>query len=187
MLRPYLAMLRPYTGPDPPQFHHMRADLDAELFQQDLADSAAGHPRHGLARTRPLQNVARVPAVVLERAREIGVAGAGPGHLTPSLRAGRVGFRGHHVLPVLPVAVPHQHGDGRAQRLTRADAGEPFDLVRLDLHAGAAAVPAHAALQLGVDPLGRYRQPRGDPLEDPYQAAPVRLTGRREAEGHTCR
>src|SRR5437660_184144 len=87
-------MLRPYTRPDPPQFNHMRTDFDAELFQQQLAHRAAGHPRHGLARARPLQDVAGVPAIVLERAREVGVAGPGPGHLTPSLRAGRVGFRG---------------------------------------------------------------------------------------------
>src|SRR6266705_1521395 len=106
MLRPYLAMLRPYTGPDPPQFHHMRADLDPELFQQQLAHRAAGHPGHGLARTRPLQNVARILAVVLERAREIGVTGAGAGDLTPPLSGGRVGLGGHDVLPVLPVPVP---------------------------------------------------------------------------------
>src|SRR6059058_321779 len=94
-------MLRPYTRPDPPQFDDMRTDFDAELFQQDLAYRAAGDSRHRFARARSLQDVARVPAVVLERAREIGVAGAGPGHLTPSLRAGRVGLCGHHVLPVL--------------------------------------------------------------------------------------
>src|SRR6266704_3426295 len=172
MLRPYLAMLRPYPGPDAPQLHHVTPDLDPELFQQQLAHRAAGHPGHGLARTRPLQNVARILAVVLERAREIGVAGAGPGHLTPPLRGGRVGLGGHDVLPVLPVAVPHQHRDGRAQRLTRAYAGEPFDLVRLDLHTGAAAVAAHAPLQLGVDPLGRDGQPGGIPSRTPTRPRP---------------
>src|SRR5213076_103726 len=111
-------MLRPYTRPDPPQFDDVRTDLNAELFQQDLAYRAAGDSRHRFAGARSLQDVARVPAVVLERAREIGVAGAGPGHLTPSLRDG---------------------------------------------------------------------QPRGDPLEDPDEAAPVRLTGGREPEGHSRR
>src|SRR5690348_7767142 len=147
-------MLRPYTGPDPAQFHDMRTDLDAELFQQQLAYGAAGDPRHRLPRAGPLQDVACVLAVVLERAREIGVAGAGAGHLTPPLRAGRVGLGRHDVLPVLPVAVPHQHRDGRAQRLAGAHAGEPFDLVGLDLHAGAAAVAAHTPLQLDIDALG---------------------------------
>src|SRR2546421_6996945 len=70
-------MLRPYTGLDPAQFDHMRTDLDAELFQQQLADRAARHPGHRLAGARPLQDVARVLAVVFERAREIGVPPAG--------------------------------------------------------------------------------------------------------------
>src|SRR3989440_12476798 len=70
-------MLRPYTGLDPAQFDHMRTDLDAELFQQQLADRAARHPGHRLAGARPLQDVARVLAVVFERAREIGVPRGG--------------------------------------------------------------------------------------------------------------
>src|SRR3989442_13195960 len=69
-------MLRPYTNADPAQFDHMGPDLDLELFQQHLADRAAGDPRHRLARARPLQDVPRVLAVVLERAGEIGVPGA---------------------------------------------------------------------------------------------------------------
>src|SRR2546429_6503669 len=40
---------------------------------------------------------------------------------TTLFRSGRVGFRGHDVLPMLPVAVPHEHGDGRAQRLARSE------------------------------------------------------------------
>src|SRR2546429_3087048 len=151
-------MLRPYTRPHPTQFAHVRTDFDAELFQQDLADRAAGDPRHRFARARPLQDVARVAAIVFERAREVGVARTGAGHLTSPLRTGRVGFRRHDVLPMLPVAVPYEHGDGRAQRLARAHAGEPFDLVGLNLHTGAAAVSAHAPLQLDVDPLGRAGQ-----------------------------
>src|SRR2546430_846880 len=73
MLRPYLRMLRPYTNTDPAQFDHMGPDVDPELFQQHLAHRAARDPRHRLARARPLQDVPRVLAVVLERAGEIGV------------------------------------------------------------------------------------------------------------------
>src|SRR2546430_15134972 len=69
-------MLRPYTGPHPSQFDHVRTDFHAELFQEHLAHRPAGDPRHGLARARPLQDVARVLAVVLERAGEIGVSRA---------------------------------------------------------------------------------------------------------------
>src|SRR2546430_17679260 len=100
-------MLRSYTRPDPPQFDDMRTDLDAELFQQDLAYRAAGDSRHRFARARPLQDVARVPAVVLERAREIGVAGAGAGppDAAPPPRAG--GLPGPHAPPRLPIPGPH--------------------------------------------------------------------------------
>src|SRR2546430_11579671 len=147
-------MLRPYTRPHPAQLHHVTPDFDAELFQQDLADGAAGDPRDRFARARPLQDVARVAAIVFERAREVGVAGTGAGHLTSPLRPGRVGFRRHDVLPMLPVAVPDEHGDGRAQRLAGAPAGEPFDLVGLHLYAGAAAASPPAPLPPAVGSPG---------------------------------
>src|SRR5881296_440039 len=184
MLRPYVSMLRPYTRPDPTQFDHMRPDFDAELFQQHLAHRAAGDPRHRLAGARPLQDVARVLAVVLERTREIGVPGAWAGDLAPPLGAAGVRLGCHHVLPMLPVAIPHEHRDGRTERLAGAYPREPLDLVRFDFHAGAAAVAAHAPLQLGVDALRGQGQAGGDPLENRHQAASVRLARRREPERH---
>src|SRR5881409_3107830 len=145
-------MLRPYARLDPAQLYDVAADFDAELFQQQLADSAAGDARYGLARAGPLQDVARVLAVVLQAAGQVGVPRPGPRDLAPPLGPGGVGLRRHHVPPVLPVAVPHEHGDRRAQRLPGAHPREPLDLVRLDLHASAAAVAAHAPPQLDVDP-----------------------------------
>src|SRR2546422_5252687 len=117
MLRPYLSMLRAYTGPDPTQFDHMRPDLNAELLQEHLAHRAAGHPGHRFPGARALQDVARVLAVVLEGAREIRVAGPRTRHLASPLAPGGVRFGGHHVLPVLPIAIPHEHRDGGAERL----------------------------------------------------------------------
>src|SRR5438093_781111 len=108
-------MLRPYTNADPAQFDHMGPDLDLELFQQHLAHRAAGDPRHRLARARPLQDVPRVLAVELERPGEIGVPGARARDLTAALGPARVGLGRHHVLPVLPIAVPHEHRDGRPE------------------------------------------------------------------------
>src|SRR5437660_4094706 len=95
--------------PYAPQFDHVRADLDPELLQQQLADGAAGDPRHGLPRTRPLEDVARVLTIVLQAAGQVGVPGPGPGDLAPPLGAppapGRgVRFPRHHVLPVPPTA-----------------------------------------------------------------------------------
>src|SRR3989449_8607584 len=117
MLRPYLSRVRPCTGPDPTQFDHMRRDFDAELLQEHLAHRAAGHPRHRFPGARALQDVARVLAVVLEGAREIRVAGPRTRHLAAPLAPGGVRFGGHPVLPVLPIAIPHEHRDGGAERL----------------------------------------------------------------------
>src|SRR5881409_688794 len=66
-------MLRPYTCLDAAQLYDVAADFDPELFQQQLAHSAAGHARYGLARAGPLQDVARVLAVVLQAAGQVGV------------------------------------------------------------------------------------------------------------------
>src|ERR1041385_1484718 len=177
-------MLRPCTGPDPAQFDHMRPDLDAELLQEHLAHRAAGYPGHRFPRARALQDVARVLAVVLEGPREIRVAGPRTRHLAAPLAPGGVRFGSHHVLPVLPIAIPHEHRDGGAEGLAGAHAREPLDLVGFDLHAGAAAVAAHPSLQLDVDALGGQGQPGGDPLEDRHQPAPVRFPGRGKAKRH---
>src|SRR6266571_409016 len=177
-------MLRPYAGHHSTQFDDVRSDLDPELAQQDLADGPAGDARDRLARAGALQDVAGVAAVVLERPGQVGVARAGPGDLAASLASRAVGLGGHHVLPVLPVAVPDEHGDRGAERLAGAHAGEPFDAVGLDLHAGAAAVAALAALQLRVHALGGHGEAGGDPLEDRHQAAAVRFARRREPESH---
>src|SRR5207247_2055767 len=134
----------------------------------------AGDPRDGLAGAGALQDVAGVAAVVLERPGQVGVARAGPGDLAAPLAAGGVGLGSHDVLPVLPVAVPDEHGDGGAERFPGAHAGEPFDAVGLDLHAGATAVAALAPLQLRVHALGGHGKAGGDPLEDRHQAARVR-------------
>src|SRR6266699_394992 len=65
------------------QFHDVAADFHAELLQQQLAHRAARHARHGLPRARALQDVPSVLPVVLERAREVRVARAGPRDLAP--------------------------------------------------------------------------------------------------------
>src|SRR5439155_1572562 len=96
--------------------------------------------------------------------------------LAPPLGAAGVRLGRHHVLPVLPIAIPYEHRDGGAEGLSGAHSREPLDLVRFDFHAGAAAVTAHAPLQLGVDALRRQGQPGGHPLEDRHQAASVLLS-----------
>src|SRR2546428_12994481 len=100
-------MLRPYTHGDPPQLDDVGADLDVELLEQQLAHGPAGDPGDGLAGAGALQDVARVLAVVLEDAREGGVARAGPRDPPAAPLRRRLRLPGHPVPPVLPVPVPH--------------------------------------------------------------------------------
>ena len=103
------------------------------------------------------------------------MAGPRPRHLPAASLGigGGVRLGRHNVLPVVPIAVPDEHGDRGAERLAGAHAGEPLDVVRLDLHAGATTVAALAPLQLDVHVGGRDRQPGRNPFEDPDQSAPV--------------
>src|SRR2546428_3822251 len=105
-------MLRPYTHGDPPQLDDVGADLDVELLEQQLAHGPAGDPGDGLAGAGALQDVARVLAVVLEDAREVGVARAGPRDLPAARLRGRLRPRGPPPPPILPVAGPHEQRRG---------------------------------------------------------------------------
>src|SRR2546422_10978976 len=138
-------MLRPYTRGNTAARHDMGAAFHSELLEQQLAHGPARDAGDGLAGAGALQDVARVLAVVLEDAREVGVPRAGPRDLPPARLRGGLGLRGHHVLPVLPVAVPHEHRDGGAERLARPHARGPLDRVPLDPHARAPAAPPPAA------------------------------------------
>ena len=60
---------------DAAEVHDVAADANAELVEQPLADRAGGDARGRLARRGALEDVARVVAVVLEQAGEVGVAG----------------------------------------------------------------------------------------------------------------
>ena len=166
------------------QAHHVAADLDPELVEQPPGQGAGGHPRRGLPGAGALQDVAGVEAIVLEHAGQVGVPGTGTRHPAPAQLARLVGLVAHDVLPVGPVAVVDQHGDGRAQRLAGAHPGEPFDPVALDLHPGAPAVAHHPAGQVAVHPLRGDGQTGGEPFHDGDVALAVGLAGGGEAEMH---
>src|SRR5258706_1550 len=87
----------PYVRDHPPQFSHVRSDFNAELAQQFLAHGSAGNAGDGLTGAGTLQDIAGVRAVILERAREIGVARPWPGDLAPPAQGVRRGLRfGRH-------------------------------------------------------------------------------------------
>src|SRR2546427_12261599 len=126
-------MLRPFTRGHPTELHDVAADLDVELLEQQLAHGPAGDPGDGLAGAGALQDVARVLAVGLENAREVGVPPAGPRDLAPARLSGDPALPGHPIRPVLPVAVPHEHTDGGAGRLARPPTARRLHPVRLSL------------------------------------------------------
>ena len=170
-------------GVDAAEVHEMAADAHVELVEKTLTDGRGGDARRRLARRRALENVARVVAIVLENAGEIGVAGpnardgalAKPG---PSAAPRRslgvvVARRGiHDLLPVLPVAIVDEHRDRRPERLAGAHAGQKLDRVLLDLHAAPAAVALLAARELGVDVVRKQRNARRHSFENADEGWP---------------
>ncbi len=115
----------------------MRAHLHAERGEKRLAQRAAGDARGGLARGRPLEDVADVRLVVLLRADEIGMARARQvdlGHRLPD------GPGAHALFPIGVVAVCDCKRDGTAQGEAVAHTGGNLCAVALDLHAPAPAV-----------------------------------------------
>src|SRR5581483_3081219 len=164
---------------DPPH------DADAERREERLREAADRDPRGGLARARALEDVPDVAMVVLERAGEIGVPG--PRARDREIRIAILRARRHLLLPVPPVAVLDPERDRRAERLAPTDAGANLGFVLLDLHATAAAVAAHAALQIAIDRVDGDRDAGGEALDDSGQPGSVRLPGGEVTERHVTR
>ena len=147
-----------------------------------LGQPAGGDARGRLARARALEHVAQVVGQVLERAREVGVAGPRVLERAALLGLRRLRIGRHHVRPVRVVPVADEQGDGAAERHAVADAGEHLHRVALDLHAAAAAVAALAPPQVGVDGGAVHGQARGQALDDDGERGAVRFAGGQEAQ-----
>jgi len=187
--------------------HDVAGHLDVEVGEELLAEPTGRHAAGRFAGAGALQDVPQVCAVVLEPAGQVGVSGAWPGHLagipfrcrlvaafTDGAAAGvavgggiggRIGP--HDVLPVGPILVLDQIGDGAAQSLAVADAADDANAVGLDLHPLATAVATHATDQIRVDRVDIDGQTGGQSLEDAHQHGAVRFAGRhqtQDAKGH---
>ena len=92
----------------------------------------------------------------------------------------------HHAGPVGPVAVGHLEQDRRAQRPAVPDTRQDRGPILLDGHAGAPAVAALAAGEVGRDRVGAHRHARRQALQDHPQRLAVRLPRGQEAEGHAA-
>ena len=136
-------------------------DFDAQDFEQQLGDGAGGDPRGRLAGRCPLEHIAGVGKIVLERAGKVGVAGPRRGH--GLVLCGIAGSDGQDLGPVLPVAVFDFDGNRRADGLAVAHAGEDVGGIGLDAHAAAAAVALLATPKLAVDEFLVDRTPAGSP------------------------
>ncbi len=127
----------------------MAENFDAEFLQEEFGDGAQGYAGGGFAGGGALEDVAGFGEVVFQGSGEIGVAGAGRGD---AFVFGGVALRdGKRFLPVFPVAIFELNGDGRADGLALADAGENVGGVALDFHAAAAAVALLAAPEFAVE------------------------------------
>ena len=165
--------------------HHVAADLGAVAAQQRLRDAARRHPCRRLARAGPLEDRAQVVGAVLEHPGQVGVPG-------PRQRDGLD----------LALRLPHRHAVGRpvgevevrdlerqraADRQAVAQARLHLHPVALDLHAPAAAVAELAAREVGVDVVGREREPGRKPLEHREERRAVGLPGCAVRQGHGAR
>src|SRR5579885_2561314 len=170
------------VGADSPDLAHPAEDADAHRLEQALGERPHRHARGRLARARALEDVAHVAVVVLERAREIGVP-------WPRARDGRLGIAvggiGRHLLfPVAPVAVLDPERDRRPERLAPAHAAAEHDLVLLDLHPAAPAIPLHAAPEIPVDALDVDRYPGRKALDDGGEARAMGFPGGQVPQHH---
>ena len=129
--------------------NHMAEHLDLERRQQLLGHRSGGHARRGLTGAGPLQNVARLRKVVLKRSRQVGMARTRRLHRLVFCRVALA--HRQRLVPVLPVAIFNQHGNGRADGVALAHAAQNACVVVLDLHASAAAKALLAAPEFVID------------------------------------
>ena len=153
---------------------NMGRNVNAECREELAADSADRDAHRRLACTRPLEDVTRIPAIVLQHARQIGVSGA---HCRdPFPRRCTKGI--HAIRPVHKVAIHDLQGKRCADGLAKAQPREHEHAIRLDLHAPAASIAALTARKLGIELRTRELQPRRQTIDDCRQCRAVRFSPR---------
>ena len=153
-------------------------NVDAERREKLAANSADRNAHRRLACTRALEDVTRIPAVVLQHARQIGVSGAHCRDPLPRRCAEGI----HAIRPVHKVAVHDLQGKRCADGLAKAQSREHEHAIRLDLHAPAASIAALAARKLGIELRTRELQPRRQTIDDCRQCRAVRFSPRDKSQ-----
>ena len=150
---------------------HVTQHFDSQFAQQQLGDCSRRNARRRFARRRPLQHVARLGEVVLQRARKIGMARTRRSH---ALVLRRIAFLDRQRLgPVLPVLVGQQHGNRRADGLAVPHAAQDVRRVALDAHASAAAVALLAPPKLAIHEFEIDRETGGHARKQRHQRLSV--------------
>ncbi len=142
----------------------MRDDLDAVcLAEQGLRDGPEGDTRRGLPRAGPLEYGPGVGEAVFLHPGQVRMPGSGPGQRSVSGqtrqlrgvdRIGRIGR--HDLAPLGPLGVADEDADRTAQGETVAHAPQQLDLVTLEAHPRATAVPEAAAGEFVCDLGARH-------------------------------
>ena len=179
-------------GADAAELDHVGDDPGADRLLQEVGrDPAQRDPRRRLAGRGALEDRAGLVEGVLLHARQVGVAGPGPGQgrvARRPLELGRVDrVGGHDLLPLGPLGVADLDRDRAALGLAVPDAADERDLVLLELHPGAAAVAEPAPRQRVADVVGGHPHVGGQPLEDRDEGRAVGLTRGQPAQGHAQR
>src|SRR6185503_20978314 len=98
-------------------------NLDADFFEKSFRECADGNARGGLASACSFQYISQVVSVVLEPARKIRMTGPRPRKPSSALLICELArLDGHHVLPVLKIAIANQKRDWRPESLAVTNA-----------------------------------------------------------------
>ena len=116
---------------------------------------------------------------------QVGVPGARTRHRRPpgsarSLRHLRLDV--HRLLPIDPVAIADEHGDGCAGRPPVTDACDDFGAVTLDRHAAAASVAALPPAELRVQRIDVELKSRGHAVQGHDERLAMRLARSEKSE-----
>jgi phospholipid/cholesterol/gamma-HCH transport system permease protein len=160
----------------------MAEDIDTEVSKEHFGQPAACYPRSRFSCTRTFENVPGIRMVIFERSGEIRVTRTRASDSTFGSSVARHLAGGHDFLPIGPVAILDHHGDRTADSLPVPHAGEKTDLIFLDFHPAATAVPALAPFQFVIDKLEVDGKVCRNALYNCDQRWTVRLAGRPKAQ-----
>ena len=161
----------------------MAENLDPKVPEKNFGHSARRHARRGFAGAGAFQDVSGIGMVELERPREVRVARAGPGNTALCHHRIARNFPDRHdFFPIGPVAIFNHHRDWAAEGLSVTNARQKADLVSLDLHSPAPAIPSLAPFQLMVNEFKIKEEVGWKTFYEGDQGLAMRLASRTKAQ-----